>query len=395
MIPSLFSLGRKSNGILGVYQNFCMKIKQIAALVLVMTGLALIAGSLWFLNKEGPIVESTGGCTMEAKVCPDGSAVGRSGPNCEFAPCSNLPVIEALEQQSFEKKLAEFSGPSIAKFFEKQFDGRDLSVGKVFERHSAYTRYAISYKSGELTISGIMNVPVGNGPFPVLILNHGYIDPAIYTNGRGLRREQDYLARQGFVVIHPDYRNHAESSRVDEGDLENRLGYVEDVINAVYAIRASELSYFDKDNIGMLGHSMGGGIAQTIAVAQPDLVKAIVLYAPVSMDYRDSYYKYMKNDSVRAARVVERYGAPDQGSLVWDAISPKTYIDRITVPVTLFQGTLDDSVPKNWSDATAELFKANGKEMEYIVYEGEAHEFGPKWTDFMTRSATFFREHLQ
>jgi hypothetical protein len=27
------------------------------------------------------------GCTMDAKMCPDGSAVGRIGPNCEFAPC--------------------------------------------------------------------------------------------------------------------------------------------------------------------------------------------------------------------------------------------------------------------------------------------------------------------
>lgn len=26
-------------------------------------------------------------CTMDAKICPDGSAVGRSWPNCEFAPC--------------------------------------------------------------------------------------------------------------------------------------------------------------------------------------------------------------------------------------------------------------------------------------------------------------------
>ena len=26
-------------------------------------------------------------CTMEAKLCPDGSAVGRSGPNCEFEAC--------------------------------------------------------------------------------------------------------------------------------------------------------------------------------------------------------------------------------------------------------------------------------------------------------------------
>ena len=26
-------------------------------------------------------------CPLDAKVCPDGSAVGRSGPSCEFASC--------------------------------------------------------------------------------------------------------------------------------------------------------------------------------------------------------------------------------------------------------------------------------------------------------------------
>lgn len=26
-------------------------------------------------------------CTMDAKMCPDGTSVGRVGPNCEFAPC--------------------------------------------------------------------------------------------------------------------------------------------------------------------------------------------------------------------------------------------------------------------------------------------------------------------
>lgn len=26
-------------------------------------------------------------CTLEAKLCPDGSSVGRTGHNCEFAPC--------------------------------------------------------------------------------------------------------------------------------------------------------------------------------------------------------------------------------------------------------------------------------------------------------------------
>ena len=30
-------------------------------------------------------------CTLDAKICPDGSAVGRTGPNCEFAQCPNPP----------------------------------------------------------------------------------------------------------------------------------------------------------------------------------------------------------------------------------------------------------------------------------------------------------------
>ena len=32
-------------------------------------------------------------CTMEAKLCPDGSAVGRTGPNCEFAPCPDEATL--------------------------------------------------------------------------------------------------------------------------------------------------------------------------------------------------------------------------------------------------------------------------------------------------------------
>jgi hypothetical protein len=34
-----------------------------------------------------PFTPSQRACTMEAKICPDGSAVGRTGPNCEFSLC--------------------------------------------------------------------------------------------------------------------------------------------------------------------------------------------------------------------------------------------------------------------------------------------------------------------
>lgn len=36
--------------------------------------------------KPGPVA-----CTMEAKQCPDGSYVGRVGPNCEFVACPSPP----------------------------------------------------------------------------------------------------------------------------------------------------------------------------------------------------------------------------------------------------------------------------------------------------------------
>ncbi|HBA36376.1 TPA: hypothetical protein DCZ15_00715 [Candidatus Falkowbacteria bacterium] len=41
--------------------------------------------SIWQLN--APVSDQVA-CTQEAKLCPDGSYVGRSGPDCEFARCS-------------------------------------------------------------------------------------------------------------------------------------------------------------------------------------------------------------------------------------------------------------------------------------------------------------------
>lgn len=53
-----------------------------------------------------PSMEEGVACTMDAKICPDGSAVGRVGPNCEFAPCpseeSGDTNPERLDVNSFE-----------------------------------------------------------------------------------------------------------------------------------------------------------------------------------------------------------------------------------------------------------------------------------------------------
>ena len=66
--------------------------------VIIIALVVLFAGYLVYTNLANPASTDTTennnstttepvACTMEAKLCPDGSYVGRSGPKCEFAPC--------------------------------------------------------------------------------------------------------------------------------------------------------------------------------------------------------------------------------------------------------------------------------------------------------------------
>lgn len=69
------------------------------AVIGAITVIVAIAGVYKFnFTDGGDITTPRGhdqvGCTMEAKICPDGSAVGRSGPNCTFAPCPEVPASD-------------------------------------------------------------------------------------------------------------------------------------------------------------------------------------------------------------------------------------------------------------------------------------------------------------
>jgi uncharacterized protein len=287
---------------------------------------------------------------------------------------------------------------SLPALMRKTYDGRELRTVSVLGRNSAYTRYAVRFRSGRLRISGIMNVPAGRGPFPVLILNHGYIDPDVYTTGRGLAREQDYLARRGYVVLHVDYRNHAQSDDDPNYELNLRLGYTEDVINAVYAVKGSTLPYLDGDRVGMLGRSMGGGVTFNALVVQPDLVKAAVVYAPVSSDVVDNFDRWIRRMGERrvlAQRIAARYGSPEQNPEFWRNVSPVTFFDRISVPMIMHHGTDDESVPLPWSRKTLAALERAGKNVRLYIYEGEHHAFGPQWTESIRRTVRFLDRYVK
>ncbi|MDP3964798.1 MAG: alpha/beta fold hydrolase [bacterium] len=311
----------------------------------------------------------------------------------EVAGESKEAVIDTLP-------LEEGGGPSyhpisIQALAELELTGRDLTLGQVLDDNSAYTRYYVTYKSGDLTISGIMNIPKGDGPFPVLVLNHGHIDTSVYTNGRGLKREQDYFASRGFAVIHPDYRNHAQSDKDPEEDYHFRFGYTEDVMNAVHAVKNSDLASLDAGRMGMLGHSMGGGITLNIMAAKPDLVDAYVLYAPVSADVRDNYERWTARRPEHVREIEARYGSPAESPEFWDGVSPWNYLDMISRPVLLQHGTADESVPYEWSERLYDTLVQKEKDITFHAYAGGPHEFVSDWPLFMQRNVEFFQRHLQ
>ena len=117
-------------------------------------------------------------------------------------------------------------------------------------------------------------MPTGSGPFPAVVLAHGYIDPAIYVRGQGMPRERRQLAAAGFIALHVDYRNHAASD--DDPALQRtaRLGYSVDVLNAVNALRATDDLPVDDDRIALMGRSMGGGVVYRALEMAPGLVDA-------------------------------------------------------------------------------------------------------------------------
>lgn len=55
----------------------------VSAFILV----AVVSLIFWEANNAAAPTTAGTVCTLEAKLCPDGSYVGRTGPNCEFAAC--------------------------------------------------------------------------------------------------------------------------------------------------------------------------------------------------------------------------------------------------------------------------------------------------------------------
>ncbi len=61
----------------------------------------------------------------------------------------------------------------------------------------AYTVHRVTWPSQGGTMTGLADIPVGPGPFPVAIVNHGYIPAAQYRTGQDSTKYADAFAAAG------------------------------------------------------------------------------------------------------------------------------------------------------------------------------------------------------
>lgn len=313
----------------------------------------------------------------------------------------------SLPEAVSSRGASSSTGPRVIEAYPSEFSaehfknmalsGSNLVIGKVIEQNTAWAKHFITYTSNGVKISGTLALPKAEGAHRLIILNHGYIDPAIYTNGRGLRREQDALARAGFAVLHTDYRKHAQSDPDPDtrNIYDNMLAYALDSANAVLAVRELNDPRINATKVGMLGHSMGGGVTLHILAEHPELIDAAVLYAPVNADAWANFERWRMDDREESTETLAALKTKDENPAGWAALSQSGHLKFIEDPILLTHGLKDADVPVAWSNDLDYTLETLGKDARYVTYPKEGHEYSESWKHFIDMSTEFFKERLK
>lgn len=292
---------------------------------------------------------------------------------------------------------------TIASMRAREYPGSNIVIEQTLEAGSNYRRYLVSYQSDGLKIFALMTVPNGAKPntgFPVIVFNHGYIPPSQYSPTERYVAYVDGFARNGYIVLRPDYRGHGDSEGFATGGY-GAPDYTIDVLNAVASIKQDPDA--DPNRIGMWGHSMGGHITLRAMVTTKD-IKAGVIWAGVVASYPDLMNNWRRPANstpipgiARGWRqgLVDQYGTPEENAPFWDSISPTAFVSDLSGPLQLHHGTADTSVPFEFSEKLYEQVKQAGKRVEFYSYQGDNHNLSINFSTAMQRSIQFFNKYVK
>ncbi len=309
---------------------------------------------------------------------------------------------------------------TIAGLRKHEFKSGDVTILGTLEKTDVFTRYRISYPSDGLTITGILQIPVdGSGPFPVIVMNHGFFSRGDYHSGDGTDRAAEFLNRHGYLTVSSDYRSWGDS---DVGPSLFYSGLAIDVVNLIKALPS--IPQADAKRVGLWGHSMGGGVTMKVLMLDPSTgsgsVKAAVLYSTVSADNADLVSRWGMGCIGDIIEGEARYGCNSSDILLDElprglvdayefaatdvdlnkAVSPYYHLDLVKVPVQIHYGTADGvdfaGTPPEWSKKLYQGFEDADLPAEIFAYDGEKHSFfADEWFAFMERTAHFFDTYVK
>jgi len=268
--------------------------------------------------------------------------------------------------------IAKFNPYSLEALASRSYGQGELRIEYAWQDKEDFTRYYITYDSDGLNIHGYVNIPDGKGPFPVVIALHGYIPASEYETLDYSTRYADSIARKGYIVLHPNLRNFPPSD--SPGRIRDyHAGYVVDVLNLLAYVHqmAGKDGIFknaDMENLGIWGHSLGGGVALRVVSLVPE-IKAAVLYGAVS----------------------QRYSNSSAGFTVFDLKSSSTAF-------SVHHGEADEIVSPEGSRILCDQLEEMGKEVECYFYEDQPHTFirtGEADPLFIQRTVEFFDRFLK
>ena len=151
-------------------------------------------------------------------------------------------------------------------------------VNPLFVVGNGITREDIAIPSGGVQISSYMARPMGDGPWPGVVVIH---------ENRGLvpyvRDVVDGLASSGFVAVAPDLASRAGGTAQATPSVGAALSAAAssgEAATDVLAIVAYLKSQSDVTKIGVTGFCWGGAITWSVATMSPDIAAAVPFYGP-------------------------------------------------------------------------------------------------------------------
>ncbi len=352
-----------------------------------------------------------------ASACQAGTPAAPERPT-SAAPKSAAPTLAATLAPSATPTptMLQLLQPyTIAGLRQRSFGSIRIVVSPAIEETDIFRRYAISYQSDGLKITGTMQIPVnGHRPFPVIVMNHGYFNREEYRSGDGTERAAEYLNKHGYLTLSSDYRSWGGSAI---GPSLYYSGLVIDVVNLMNGV--ASIPEADPKRIGLWGHSMGGGVTMKVLMLRTP-AKAAVLYSTVSADDADVLGRWglgcigdilagehqlgcNSSDVIPLdlpPELIKAYYESSLNSTALEETSPLYHLDRVSVPVQIHYGTADGKTsagtPPEWSKKLFRALQEAGKPAQLFGYDGEVHSFnGDAWIAFMERSARFFDEYVK